>query len=99
MVTKTMTWKCYQLCHFWVIKEACKQTSRYTHFVCVLQCKPVCVCNCIVKSPPLDEVSYVHIYTHSSSGVLSRSRTGLGAASDTTLNPFQMIQYPKLQLK
>lgn len=79
MVTKTTTWKCYQLCNFWVKKEkACKQTSIYTHFVCVLKCKPVCVCNCIVKSPHLDERSYVHIYTHSSSVVLCWSRTGLG---------------------
>lgn len=81
MVTKTMTWKCYQLCNFGVIKEeACRQTSIYTHFVCVLECKPVGVCNCIVKSPPLDEINYVHIYTPISSGVLCKSRTGLGAA-------------------
>lgn len=99
MVTKTMTWKCYRLCNFWVKKEkACKQTSIYTHFVCVLECKPVCVCNCIVKSH-FNGISYVYICTCSSSGVLCRSRTGLGAAPDTTLNPISDDTVPKTLAK
>lgn len=54
MVTKTMTWKCYQLCSFCVKKQLANRLLVYTRFVCVLKCKPVCARSCIVKSPCLD---------------------------------------------
>lgn len=77
------------------------QTDFHIYTICLCSRVQACVCvyDCTAKSLHLDGINYVHKYTHSSYSVLCRSGTGLGAASDTTLNPISDDSIPKTLAK